>query len=149
MVFWSMDAVKVSVQPLAGVDADHLHGFFICTLVVDADQAIGRHTEPASHAAGTLRELLDASNEPGIRLNASKAMLRALSMMRPIHPTRLNESRPEVNCGAVQRSTSSRPRRRSRSSGDHVACISMHFAAISAGDGKEYLTTSFSVFSMR
>lgn len=41
-------------------------------------QAVGRLADSAALAVDTLRELLDASNEPSIRLNASKAILAAL-----------------------------------------------------------------------
>jgi hypothetical protein len=44
-------------------------------------QAVGKLSDAASHAVDTLRELLDASNEPSIRLNASKAILAALPSM--------------------------------------------------------------------
>jgi hypothetical protein len=43
--------------------------------------AVGRLSEAASQAVDTLRELLDKSNEPSIRLNASKAILAALPAM--------------------------------------------------------------------
>lgn len=44
-------------------------------------QAVGRLADSAALAVDTLRELLDASNEPSIRLNASKAILAALPSM--------------------------------------------------------------------
>lgn len=41
-------------------------------------RAVGKLADSASLAVDTLRELLDATNEPSIRLNASKAILAAL-----------------------------------------------------------------------
>jgi hypothetical protein len=43
--------------------------------------AVGRLSDAACQAVATLRELLDAANEPSIRLNASKAILAALPTM--------------------------------------------------------------------
>jgi hypothetical protein len=44
-------------------------------------QAVGRLTQAASQAADTLVSLLDASQEPNVRLNASKAILANLGPM--------------------------------------------------------------------
>ena len=44
-------------------------------------QTVGRLTEGATRAADTLLALLDASQEPSIRLNAAKAILAALGPM--------------------------------------------------------------------
>lgn len=44
-------------------------------------QAVGRLSNAASQAVDTLVELLDAANDPSIRLNASKAILAALPSM--------------------------------------------------------------------
>lgn len=44
-------------------------------------QAVGRLADTAALAVDTLRELLGAENEPGVRLNASKAILAALPTM--------------------------------------------------------------------
>lgn len=41
-------------------------------------QAVGQLADAATQAAATLRELLDPSNEPAVRLNAAKAILAAL-----------------------------------------------------------------------
>ena len=43
--------------------------------------AVGKLSDAASQAVDTLRELLDAANEPSVRLNASKAILAALPTM--------------------------------------------------------------------
>lgn len=44
-------------------------------------QAVGKLADAASLAVATLRELLDASNDPPVRLNAAKAILAALPTM--------------------------------------------------------------------
>ncbi len=44
-------------------------------------RAVGRLADTAALAVDTLRELLGATNEPSIRLNASKAILAALPTM--------------------------------------------------------------------
>jgi hypothetical protein len=44
-------------------------------------QSVGRLTHAASQAAATLVSLLDASQEPNVRLNASKAILANLGPM--------------------------------------------------------------------
>lgn len=43
-----------------------------------ASSTVGTLTLAASEAASTLRELLDASNPPAVRLNAAKSILAAL-----------------------------------------------------------------------
>ena len=44
-----------------------------------ASSTVGTLTLAASEAASTLRELLDASNPPAVRLNSAKAILASLS----------------------------------------------------------------------
>jgi hypothetical protein len=43
--------------------------------------AVGKLSDAAAQACDTMRELLDASNQPGVRLNAAKAILSALGPM--------------------------------------------------------------------
>lgn len=43
-----------------------------------ASSTVGTLTQAASEAASTLRELLDSSNAPAVRLNSAKSILAAL-----------------------------------------------------------------------
>ena len=63
-------------------------------------QAVGIITEGATAAAATLVELLGPANEPGIRLNAAKAILASLGPLSELGELRARIDRIEATQGA-------------------------------------------------
>ena len=58
-------------------------------------EAVGKLTSAATEAVDTLRSLLEATNEPSVRLNAAKAILANLGPLAELHELRARIDRIE------------------------------------------------------
>ena len=73
------EAVRCSAQTAYNISATHEFRTRVSTIrTAMTAQAVGRLAAAASEAVDTLRSLLDATNEPSVRLNAAKAILANL-----------------------------------------------------------------------
>lgn len=76
------DVVKCSTQTAYNISASPEFRSRVSEIRSEVTtEAVGRLANAASQAVDTLVELLDRSNDPSIRLNASKAILAALPTM--------------------------------------------------------------------
>jgi len=76
------NVAKCSVQTAYNVTADHAFRQRVAALRSEATTAaVGKLSAAATQAVDTMRELLDLTDEPSIRLGAAKAILAALGPM--------------------------------------------------------------------
>jgi hypothetical protein len=76
------DVAGCATQTAYNISASHEFRQRVSEIRTEAvTAAVGKLSDAASEAVSTLRQLLDASNDPPVRLNAAKAILAAITPM--------------------------------------------------------------------